>query len=360
MNRKQRRQAAKSGGGTGNNSGASPQRPFANAASISDRLLGLAGAQAKPGSAALPDAAASPAAFAADPVQSLLAAEKQKRQREEEFSRQSRALAENPDSLPLLRSLGQLALRLDKRTEAQTIYARLHKLLPDDAEVAHMHAVLSGAAPAKPDPAYVAGLFDAFADTFDRTLTHWLDYRAPKLVADAARAALHGAKAANACDLGCGTGLLGPEIRDLCAYLSGIDLSPRMVEKARERKLYDALEVAEIVAWLQARPKHFDQPRFDLLLAADVLAYFGALEEAFAAIRAALGPGGIFVATVEADAIKADGFTAGKSGRYAHGEGYIRKTAAAAGLALQSLARETLRQEDAKPVAGYVFVLSAG
>ncbi len=355
MNRKQRRQAAKSGGGTGNNSGASPQRPFANAASISDRLLGLAGAQAMPGSAVLPDAAASPAAFAADPVQSLLAAEKQKRQREEEFSRQNRALAENPDSLPLLRSLGQLALRLDKRTEAQTIYARLHKLLPDNAEVAHMHAVLSGAAPAKPDPAYVAGLFDAFADTFDRTLTHWLDYRAPKLVADAARAALHGAKAANACDLGCGTGLLGPEIRDFCTDLSGIDLSPRMIEKARERKLYDALDVAEIVAWLQARPA-----RFDLLLAADVLAYFGALEEAFAAIRAALGPGGIFVATVEADANKPDGFTAGKSGRYAHGEGYIRNTAAAAGLALQSLARETLRQEDAKPVAGYVFVLSAG
>lgn len=346
MNRKQRRQAAKSGGTQ------PPQRTVA-AVSISDRLLGLAGARA------MPEAAALPASFAPDPVQSLLASEKQKRQREEEFSRQARALAENPDSLPLLRSAGQLALRLDKRIEAQAIYARLHKLLPDDADVAHMHAVLCGNAPAQPDPAYVAGLFDAFADTFDRTLTHWLDYRAPKLVADAARAALAGAKAEhakvqNACDLGCGTGLLGPEIRDLCMHLSGIDLSPRMIEKARDRKLYDTLDVAEIVAWLQARPG-----QFDLLLAADVLAYFGVLEDGFAAIRAALKPGGIFVATVEADTARPDGFTAGKSGRYAHGEGYIRKTAETAGLALHSLARETLRQEDAKPVAGYVFVLRA-
>ncbi|MBX3453193.1 methyltransferase [Ferrovibrio sp.] len=347
MNRKQRRQAGKAGGNT-----QPPQKPVA-ATSISDRLLGLAGKQAMPGTAALP------AAFAPDPVQSLLAAEKQKRQREEEFARQSRALAANPQSIPLLRSVAQLALRLDKRAEAGAAYAGLHALLPDDPEVAHMHAVLSGSAPARPDPAYVAGLFDAFADTFDRTLTHWLEYRAPKLVADAARAALVGIKAENACDLGCGTGLLGPEIRDLCTHLSGIDLSPRMIEKARERKLYDALDVAEIVAWLQARPA-----KFDLLLAADVLAYFGALEDAFAAIRAALRPGGIFVATVEADALRPDGFTAGKSGRYAHGEGYIRKLTETAGpalesLALQSLARETLRQEDAKPVAGYVFVLRA-
>ncbi len=343
MNRKQRRQAAKSGGNK-----QPPQRPVAAPASISDRLLGLAGAQAAP------DAAALPGAFASDPVQSLLAAEKQKRQREEEFTRQSRALVANPDSLPLLRSVAQLALRLDKRAEAKAAYARLHKLLPDEADVAHMHAVLSGNAPAKPDPAYVAGLFDAFADTFDRTLIHWLDYRAPKLVADAARAALNGTKAEAACDLGCGTGLLGPEIRDLCTQLSGIDLSPRMIDKARERKLYDALEVAEIVAWLQARPA-----KFDLLLAADVLAYFGALEDVFAASRAALKPGGVFVATVEADTARPESFTAGKSGRYAHGEGYIRNSANAAGLTLQSLARETLRQEDAKPVTGYVFVLRA-
>ncbi len=47
-------------------------------------------------------------------------------------------------------------------------------------------------------------------------------------------------------DAGCGTGLCGPIFRNISGSMIGVDLSPEMVEKARERKVYDELEVADI------------------------------------------------------------------------------------------------------------------
>lgn len=340
MNRRERRRQEKQAGKPPA-AGAKTAAP----ASVSALLMGLAGQQAGgvSGVAAMP-------VLAADPVQSLLARERQQRELADELARQQRALAGQPESELLLRSVARLQLRLERRADALITYRQLLRLLPDHPEARHMAAILAGTTPEQADAAYVARLFDAFADNFDRTLTHWLEYRAPQLVAEAARAALAGTQARVALDLGCGTGLLGPEIRPYVARLDGIDLSPRMVEKAAARKLYDHLEVAEIVAYLGPRTG-----RYDLLLAADVLAYFGRLDEVFIAAHAALLPGGLFVATVEQHA--GAGFVGGKSGRFAHGDAYLRQQAEAAGFTLLSLAQAALRQEDGKPVNGLVFAL---
>lgn len=205
----------------------------------------------------------------------------------------------------------------------------------------------------KANEAYVAALFDAFADSFDEKLVGWLDYRAPQQVAASVRSALgEGKVAARGIDLGCGTGLLAPELRGLVKHLDGVDLSPKMIEKARARKLYDALIVGEIVAELGKHPGGYD-----LVAAADVLSYFGDLRALFEAVRAALPDDGLFVATVE----KGSGarYQAGKSGRYQHGEAYLRKRAAEAGFVVLSLDEIELRKEENKPVIGYVFALLA-
>src|SRR5690606_18125457 len=131
--------------------------------------------------------------------------------------------------------------------------------------------------------------------SFDEKLTQWLDYKAPAAVAGLARQTLGaGRKAQRAIDLGCGTGLLGPEIRSDVVRLDGVDLSPRMVEKARQRGCYDDLQVGEIVAFLNGR-----EGAYDLALAADVLSYFGDLKPFLTALRTALRPDGVFVGTVE-------------------------------------------------------------
>ena len=49
-------------------------------------------------------------------------------------------------------------------------------------------------------------------------------------------------------DLGCGTGLAGAAFRPHVDWLAGVDLSPKMIEVARAKGLYDRLAVADIGA----------------------------------------------------------------------------------------------------------------
>jgi predicted TPR repeat methyltransferase len=50
-------------------------------------------------------------------------------------------------------------------------------------------------------------------------------------------------------DLGCGTGLSGQALRPLARRLTGVDLSPAMIDARRTRTVYDVLTVAEITAF---------------------------------------------------------------------------------------------------------------
>jgi predicted TPR repeat methyltransferase len=344
MNRKARRAQNKSGGG-----GGPVRRPptgFTGATAISDMLLGLGGVRKVA-------PAEAPVAAAVDPVHSALAQLRLGETIATRLDRLQASLAAAPNSDSLLHQVARLQVRLDRRADALITYRRMLALDPGHAEARHMVAVLAGEAPEKANEAYVAALFDAFADSFDEKLVGWLDYRAPQQVAASVRAALgEGKVAARAIDLGCGTGLLAPELRGLVKHLDGVDLSPKMVEKARARKMYDALVVGEIVAELAKHPGGYD-----LVAAADVLSYFGDLRALFEAVRAALPDQGLFVATVEKGA--GARYQAGKSGRYQHGEAYLRKRAAEAGFVVLSLDEIELRKEENRPVVGYVFALRA-
>ena len=48
-------------------------------------------------------------------------------------------------------------------------------------------------------------------------------------------------------DAGCGTGLCGPMFRNISSYLAGIDLSQRMIDRARAREVYDSLQDLRIL-----------------------------------------------------------------------------------------------------------------
>lgn len=353
MNRKERRTQKKLGdrsraGLPKADYSSNPLVAKAGIGGISDMLLGLGGVQ----KAILP--AAAPQTAVIDPVHSALAQLRLGETLNTRLDQLQRALAATPEAEALLHQVARLQVRLDRRADALITYRRLLALNPAHAESRHMVAVLAGEAPEKANAAYVASLFDAFADSFDDKLVGWLDYRAPQHVAAALSAAVgeDAAPVARAIDLGCGTGLLAPEVRRLVKRLDGIDLSPKMVEKARARKLYDELIVGEIVEALQKRADSYDQ-----ILAADVLSYFGDLRGLLEAARASLHDGGLFVATVE----KGIGtrYQASKTGRYQHGEVYLRKRAAEAGFVVLSLDEIELRKEENKPVIGYVFALRA-
>ncbi|TQS71779.1 methyltransferase domain-containing protein [Rhodobacteraceae bacterium] len=189
--------------------------------------------------------------------------------------------------------------------------------------------------------AFVEALFDQYATSFDTHLCGQLDYRAPSLMARSL-----GAGYGRMLDLGCGTGLMGEVMRPRAAYMEGWDLSAEMLRAADAKGLYDALHKCD-VAQLTPAP-----PQWDLVTAADVFAYVGALERVVAWVGHVLLPQGQFAFTVEAH----DGpepFRLQDSRRYAHTQKYLTDLMAHAGFEADITAA-VLRMDRGAPIRGYV------
>jgi predicted TPR repeat methyltransferase len=141
-------------------------------------------------------------------------------------------------------------------------------------------------------------------------------------------------------------------LRSRARRLTGIDLSPGMLAKARERQVYDDLQEAELVAFMRAHPASYD-----VVISADTLVYFGVLEDALQAAAGALRSGGTLAFTLESGpANSAEKFRLHPSGRYTHGEAYARECLAAARLEVLAFERGVLRKEGPADVAGHVII----
>jgi len=229
---------------------------------------------------------------------------------------------------------------------------RLAEKYPDDTDAQFYLAAAKGDQPAHAPQAYIKAHFDNFAPTFDEVLTA-LNYDTPQLIADRARALMAevGQPFSDVADLGCGSGLCGPLIRDISGKLSGVDLSAGMLQKAAGRKTYDFLIEGEIVAFLNA-----DLPtQFDLCVCADTLIYFGDLRPFFDGLTKALTPGGRLLASVEALEEGGPPYRLHDAGRYGHTPSYLRQTAEAAGLSYGQEETVVLRKELGKDVKGLIF-----
>ncbi|WP_375451512.1 class I SAM-dependent DNA methyltransferase [uncultured Devosia sp.] len=200
---------------------------------------------------------------------------------------------------------------------------------------------------------YVEALFDQYAPGFEAALVDRLDYRVPELLdglLDETMAELGIDKFAAALDLGCGTGLMGARLRAKVARLEGIDLSAAMIAETRRKGIYDYLEKAELTQYLARR-----DAQADLITAADVFIYCGALPPVLAAVGPALRPGGLLAFSLEVH----DGEEAvflRPSLRYAHGVDATRLALADAGLQVLQFKLATLRQDRGAPIAGMLIV----
>jgi predicted TPR repeat methyltransferase len=208
-----------------------------------------------------------------------------------------------------------------------------------------------GAPITAPPSAFVEALFDQYAGNFDTSLVDTLAYRVPQLVI----AALDKAgitHAARAVDLGCGTGLMGVALRPRVDSLVGYDIAAAMLAKAKARGIYDRLEHADL------QHLRLEAASADLVVAADVFMYVGALDGLLAMVAQALAPGGIFVFSVEA-ATDTAGFVLQPSRRYAHGQDYVADVVTAAGLHMVSIARDVIRTDRNMPIEGLIVVARA-
>lgn len=271
---------------------------------------------------------------------------------EEAIAAYREAIRANPAHVSAYQSLGMLLYKLGRGPEATALYQQWLERDPRSSVARHMLAAHSGRdVPQRAADAYVQELFDGMADSFDEHL-HKLDYRAPKWIAQTiARVLGTPERSLAVLDAGCGTGLCCPFLRPYARWLTGVDLSPRMVDRARARGGYDELVVAEMTAFLSERHQ-----AYDLIVSADTLVYFGELETICSAAAGALQPGGWLAFTVErfADPAAEPGFHLEPSGRYSHAEPYLRHVLTGAGMAIASLDGVDLRLESGQPVAGFL------
>ena len=174
------------------------------------------------------------------------------------------------------------------------------------------------------------------------------------LAADAPGTAEEGSRA---CSRFHGTTDVAPAFRAPWARrLEGVDLSPGMLQQARARGVYQALEAGELVAHLRARGA-----AWDLVASADTLCYFGPLETFAAAAHHALRAGGLLVFTVEAHADQAGQpeYRLQANARYSHRAGYVDAVLRSAGFTPLEATPSVLRSEAGQPVPGLLLAARA-
>ncbi len=248
------------------------------------------------------------------------------------------------------------ALRdLDRDAEAVDSLRRAIVLAPQITAWRHVLDSLTGHVSRTAPVDYVRELFDQYADRFDVHLTEGLRYRTPVALCEAlGRADRSRQRFARVLDLGCGTGLMGASLRERFSlgHLTGVDVSGAMLAKLAEKGGYDATAEADIEGYLER-----SEPGYDLIVAADVLVYFGALDRVLAGVRRALAPDGVLAISVEESTGTAP-FELKRHGRYAHRRAYIESAAAAVGLRTELAETAELRDEGRKPVVGLLMVLT--
>lgn len=219
---------------------------------------------------------------------------------------------------------------------------------PGNRVLAHIRDSIAGAGAGRAPDDYVREYFDQLAGEFDTRLVDNLEYRTPQRMLEFLEPWLaQRAGGLRIEDLGCGTGLSGVVLKPRAARMAGVDLSGKMLARARERGVYDALHEAEITAYLGGLPAG----DCDLAAAMDVFVYIGDLDAIFGAVGRALAPGGMFAFSVE----RLEGeenFRLARSGRYAHSRRYLQALAGAHGLAEWRIAESVIRKEAGAPVVG--------
>ena len=88
--------------------------------------------------------------------------------------------------------------------------------------------------------------------------------------------------------------MLGALLASEKRLMIGVDLSAKMIEKARARMIYDELIVGDIEKYLSGT-----RNRFTSIFASDVFVYLGDLQGIFRGVRRVLNRSGLFAFSVE-------------------------------------------------------------
>ena len=247
-------------------------------------------------------------------------------------------------------NLGITLKELGRLEDAESSYNQAIALNSDFSETKHMLAALHGKTTTTAPRDYIEDLFDNYAAKFDVSLVNNLEYKMPRLISEMIIKESKFDSLGSIMDLGCGTGLFGKEIKQYCENLEGIDLSERMLDKAKEKNVYNKLIKQDIITYLSN--ENFN---FDYFISADVFIYIGDLSDVFRLIKSRNKTGGKLAFSTED--LSGEGFFLEQSGRYSHSKNYIEGLCEQFGYKLIHYENQLLRKEKNQDISGGLYLL---
>lgn len=229
-----------------------------------------------------------------------------------------------------------ILLQREDAQKALDIAENWLKSSPDNVFAKHTVCSLKGET-SEVNLEYSQRLFEHFADNYESVVEN-LDYSAPMAVGRIA-----GSLKGSIVDLGCGSGLVGEVIKSPENHIVGVDLSAKMLEKARQKNVYEDLVCDDAVGYLRKNKA------FDWGIAVDVLGYMSELTDFFAAAQ-----GMKLVFTTEIYDGEED-FKLFPSGRYKHNCQYVQNVLKKNGYLNIRKERIKIRKENDEDVWGCVW-----
>lgn len=266
------------------------------------------------------------------------------------------ALSVDPRHIHAASQLATLLRYENRIDEATDIYRAILRYAPDDAMARfHVDAAHQPGGPERIPPDVVQAIYadEAVGRNLEKSLQDRLKYQTPAIL-QATLQEIHGPERAvlDVLDLGCGSGLYGALIRPRAKRLVGVDLSAAMIAECGRKAVYHDLQVKDVLEYLAATPE-----RFDLIVAMDVLCYFGDLRPLLQGCAGVLRPGAILACSVERASVD-EGWQFHRYGHFVHSAAHLRDGASAAGMREVRITECALRREFDEDRIGYVALFT--
>lgn len=266
------------------------------------------------------------------------------------------ALEVDPRHTHAAMQLATLLRYENKLDQAAAIYRTILHHDPENVTARfHLDALQQPGGPARVPADVVQAIYadKSVGRHLEESLRGHLKYQTPAIL-EAALRDLHGAEqpVLDVLDLGCGSGLYGALVRPRARRLIGVDLSASMIEESRRKRVYDDLRVRDVVDYLAET-----QDGFDLIVAMDVLCYFGDLRPLFRRCGDILKPGGILACSVER-APDDSAWQFHRYGHFLHSAAHLREAAAGAGMREVQMTECALRRELGEDRRGFVALFA--
>lgn len=261
-------------------------------------------------------------------------------------------VTQQDDHFAALNNLAAIHIRLGRRDKAIILLEHAIAANPrDDASQFMLNALTGGEKIPDACPTYVSNLFNNYALYYDQHVQGPLSYSLPHLIGRVLHQ-LNITHVKHAIDLGCGTGLCGVVLHEICEQLTGVDIAAKMLAQAKSKDIYDQLVEAELIDFLQQNKQDYE-----LAVAADVLPYLGELDTLFAAIHQRLTSDGLFIFTHEISDNQP--WQLQDSARFSHHPDYIKGLCSQQGFKLIYQEKVVARQQNGQALYVVLYVAQA-